>query len=247
MKYKTLCKLLIPILFLGFTGKSMAQQKIFDTATVNIINEISDIAGYHYLTPYLSFDVKYYITDVDTVTVMDSVFFNYKINGDSMYVLATGDTVESIQNENYSGTVYHNDSIIIVKKPESVIKQVFQVDVGDSIFQAMELKNITVTDSSCYRRVVMNFDSSSVYKSMRMAFCKTTNYLLYVTYTMRKEPVFNTTKLVNVVINYSNYQTGQFGSSVFSTDRFFKVNSTSDIQLAPGMPPNYQIVNLLQQ
>lgn len=246
MKYNTFFKLVIVILLLTAAGKSQAQ-RIYDTTTTNLMAEISDIQGYHYTTPYLSFDATYYMTDVDTVTVRDTIVSKYKINGDSLYILMLNDTIESIQNENYYGTVYHNDSTIVIQKPVSFTRQIFQVDVNDSLFQNMALKGITVTDSSCYRRVTMTFDSNAIYKSMKMAYCKTTNYLLYITYTLKKEPTPNTTKLMNMEIRFSNYQIGQFGSSVFSTDPFFKVNSVSDIQLAPGMSPTYEIVNLLEQ
>ena len=246
MKYKTFSKLLISVFFVAFVSKSQAQ-RIYDTTTVNLIWEIAGIQGYHYNTPYLSFDATYYMTDVDTVTVRDTTVAKYKLNGDSMNILMLNDTIESIQNENYYGTVYHNDSTIVVQKPVPLTRQIFQVDVSDSLFQNMGLKAMTATDSGIYRLIIMNFDSNAVYKSFKMTYCKTTNGLTYITYTLRKDPNPNTTNLTSMCIRFSNYQTGQFGSSVFSTDPYFRVNSVSDIRLAPGVSPTYEIVNLLEQ
>lgn len=234
------------ILF-AFSQSAKAQGRIYDTTTINLMNEITAVQGFYYNTPYTSFDAVYYMTDIDTITTKDTANMKYKMNGDSMYVLVLGDTIESIQNGSYNATIYRTDSTIIVQKPTIFTKQIFQVDVNDSLFQNLALTGMTVTDSACYRRINMTFDSNAVYKNMKFTYCKQTNRVSYITYTMRKEMLGNTAKLLYMAVVFSNYQTNQFGSSVFSTDPYIKVNNTSDIQLAAGMSPGFDIINLLEQ
>jgi hypothetical protein len=245
MKYNTFFKLSVTVMLIAFFSNATAQ-RIYDTTTVNIMNEIGVAQAYYYQTGYLSFDAEYRMTDNDTVTVRDTVYFKYKMNGDSMYILKTPDTMEMIQNKDYVATLSRPDSIIMVQKPSPFIKPVFQVDVNDSVFQQLSMSSMTVTDSGCNRRVIINFDTNSIYKNFKMVYCKNTYQLAYITYTLKKEPTASCTKTVDMYIRYTNYQTGQFGASVFSTDPYIKVNSVSDIQLAPGMSASYEIVNLLE-
>jgi hypothetical protein len=248
MKYNTILRLLTAALLLTAVSKPVnAQERIYDSTTISLMNEITMVQGFYYNTPYSSFDATYYMADIDTVTIRDTSYMKYKMNGDSMYILILNDTVESVQNGSYNATIYRSDSTVIVQKPVLFTKKIFQVDVNDSVFQQMALTNMTVTDSSCYRRITMNFDTNAVYKNMKFVYCKDTKRVSYITYTMRKEMLTNTAKLITMYVQYSNYQTGQFGSSVFSTDPYIKVNNTSDIRLAAGMPPNYEIINLLEQ
>lgn len=239
--------ILTVLIFTGVFSKAGAQTRIYDTTTVNLMMELTKVQGYYYNTGYLSFDATYYLTDTDTITVKDTMEMKYKMNKDSMYILTVNnaDTVESIQNENCNGTIYRTDSTIIVKKPTPFIKNVFQVDINDSLFKMYSLSGITVTDSLCYRIFTMSFDTGSVYKSLKMAYCADNWRMSYVMYTIKKEPSPTTTKTVYMAVKYSNYQTNDFGPSVFSTDPYFKINSTADIQLAPGMSTNYEIINLL--
>jgi len=78
-------------------------------------------------------------------------------------------------------------------------------------------------------------------------YCRLTNRLAYITYSLKKDAGPTSTKRINMYISFTNYQTGTFNDSVFSTDPFFTVKSTSDIQLAQGMDPAYEIVNFLEE
>jgi len=246
--HKVFKRIAFIVLIFLFVNSVDAQSRAYDTTTVNLMNEITRLQGYFYNTPYVSFDASLYMSDIDTVTVLDTLTFKFKLNNDSINVVMANnsDTVETIQNQYYSGTIYHDDSTIVVQRPEPFTKKVFQVDVNDTLFKFYSLSSMTVTDSLCYRLISMNFDSTSLYKSYKLAYCKNNFNISYIVYSVRKESIPNTTKLLNIVIRFTNYQTGTFGPSVFSTDGYFKVNNATDIQLAQGIDPYYDIVNLLE-
>ncbi len=246
MKYNKYLALITAGIILLFSVTQTKGQKVYDTTTIKILHEVANLQAILYTTPYLSFDANYYMTDIDTVTVKDTIFSKYKLNGDSANILMLQDTIEHIQNENVSGTVYHTNRTIVVQKPSRTPKLIFQVDVTDNLFQTMSMKGMTATDSSCDRRIIISFDSGSIYRNFKLVYCKLTNRLSYITYSMNKELNSNSAKMINMYVNFTNYATGTFNSSVFSTNPYFKVNSASDIQLAPGMNTSYEIVNLLE-
>ncbi len=115
----------------------------------------------------------------------------------------------------------------------------------DTLFQSLAMKGMTYVDSSCDRSIVVQFDSDAIYKNFNIHYCRLSNKIFYITYTLKKDNVPGSTKRINLNIQFSNYQTGAFTSSVFSTDPFIAIKSSSEIQLAAGMDPSYEIINLL--
>jgi hypothetical protein len=248
MKYNKTIKFSILLVFLLLAGKfSTAQGRIYDTTTTDRLTDIMGIQSSLFTTPYLSFDATYYLTDIDSVTVRDTLTAKYKINGDSMYLVMLKDTVESVQNGNYFASIYHTNKSIVVQKPMSLSKQVLQVDVMDTVFQNMAMASMSYQDSSCDRSVTIAFDSNALYKNFTLHYCKLTNRPSYITYSVKKDISSSCNKFINMYVAFSNYQTGTFTSSVFSTDPFFTVRSSADIQLAAGMDPAYDVVNFLDQ
>jgi hypothetical protein len=256
MKYNRIIKIAMLVILFAMQGKhSNAQTRSYDTTTANILREFAIMGSVFSTTPYLSFDANYYLKDVDTVTVKDTVISKYKINGDNMYLLMLKDTIESIQNENFSGAIYHSNKTVVVQKPSLLSKQILQIDVMDSVFQYMAMSGMTATDSTGNRIITINFDSSAIYKDFKIAYCVSNGRPIYIVYTLKKDDASagarlitpTTAKYYNMYISFTNYQTGLFTDSVFSTDPYFKVNSLTDIQLASGMDPAYEIINLIDQ
>lgn len=251
MNRKLKIKLSVAVALLVLNANcATAQEKVYDTTTTNRLVDIMGIASTLFTTPYFSFDATYYMTDVDSVTVKDTMIAKYKINGDSMYLLILKDTLENIQNKNCVASIYHSNKSIVVQKPQPLIKQVLQIDVMDTIFQNMAMAGMTFIDSSCDRSIIISFDTNAVYNNFQLHYCKLTNRLFYISYSIKKntngiDP--NNPYRTDMYILFSNYQTGAFNNSVFSTDQFIKINSTSDVQLATGVDPAYEIVNFLDE
>jgi len=246
MTIKKIIRTVFLFAFLLWTAKSsVAQLRAYDTVTTNIMNEIEVLQNVLYSTPYISFNATYYMNDIDTVSIRDTITAVYKLNGNKMYLLMLKDTIENIQNDNFFASVYHTNKTLIVKKPVSLAKQVFQLDVMDTLFQSLALAGMTASDSSGFRKITMSFDSGSIFKSYQMVYNKFTSQLLYLTYSLRKDTNPASTSSVNMTIVFSNYEVGQFTDAVFSTDPFFIIKSASTIILAPGMDPDYELVNMI--
>ena len=233
--------------FILAANSSIAQHRAYDSTTANILNEIAVIQSVLQQTPYLSFDATYVMEDIDSVTVRDTIPAKYKLNGNNMYLIMLKDTIEGIQNENYFASVYHSNKTIVVQKPVAFAKQLFQVDVSDTLFQNMAMSGATASDiGNGARTITILFDSNALYKSYSIIYITSTFRPIAVSYSLKKELNPASTKVVNFNLFLGNYQTGTFTNAVFSTNSIIVVNGSSDIRLASCVDPAYEIVNLIE-
>ncbi len=237
-------KSLILLMLIFLCSHAQAQRRTYDSTTADVMRELLYYQNLLSDTSHLSFDIAYYMADVDTVTVRDTIAGTYQISGDKFLMLF--DSVASIQNDKYFGTIYHDARMIVLQKPVPVQKQILQVDVMDSMFQNLSMAGLAASDSGSYRKIIISFDSTSIYRNYEVVFHKTTSRPLYVKYSTKKELATTSSKKISMEIRFSNYQTGGFDDSVFITKPYFVVISPTDIQSGSSLPVAYEIVNLLE-
>lgn len=232
--------------FILFTGMyfNITAQRIYDTTTTNVMNEVLSLQAFLGSTEYLSFSATYYMEDVDSTTVKDTLTASYKINGEQFHIVM--DSIESIQNDQYTGTIYFKDSLIVVQKPTPMATQVLQIDVMDTLFQQIAMTGMSATDSGLFRKIVVQFDPEAIYTNYEIVYEKANNHLNYIKYSLRKDLDVESPKRINMTIKFSQFNTSTFSDSVFSTDTFFKVENSSDLKSAGNSTVDFEIVNLLK-
>ncbi len=57
---------------------STAQVKSYDTTTISRFSDFINVESQLFNTPYYSFDAVYYLEDIDSVTVRDTLWASYK-------------------------------------------------------------------------------------------------------------------------------------------------------------------------
>jgi hypothetical protein len=233
--------LLIMMIVCSSAVQTKAQQKVYDSITIKLFDEIEAIQANVSLVNYFSFNATYYMQDVDTVTVLDTSVATFQVNGNSFRM--TIDSIESIQNEKVFTTVYNDSKTIVVQKPVNIYKQVMQVDIHDPVFQQMAMSGMTAVDSGTLRRINILFDADAMYTNYQLVYDTATHIVLDIKYSVRKDLNPASTKRVNMHIVFSNPQQGTFTDSVFVTDKFFKQYSSTDIRTAAGYT-DFEVINM---
>jgi hypothetical protein len=218
-----------------------AQQKVYDSITIKLFDEIEAMQANFSLANHFSFNATYYMQDVDTVTVLDTAVATYQVNGNNFHVVI--DSVESIQNDKLFTSVYHDSKTIVVQKPVNIYKQLMQVDIHDPVFQQMAMSGMTAVDSGAFRRINILFDADAMYTNYQLVYDTATHIVLNIKYSVRKDLNPSSAKRVNMNIVFSNLQLGAFDDTVFVTDRFFKQYSSTDIRTAAGYT-DFEVINM---
>jgi hypothetical protein len=230
-------------LFLLCILSTTAQQRSYDTTTINLFEDIEAVQGAYMLADHISFYANYYMEDVDSVTVHDTAHAQFKIQGENFYMMI--DSVESIQNDRYYATIYHEYKILAVQRPVSLPKQILAVDVKDSVFQQMGMSGMTSTDSSGFRRITIHFDAEAIYTNYEILFDLSNYRIKEIRYSLKKELEVESTKRINMVITFGGHKTEDFADSVFNTDSLFRVKNSVDIDRGVSLPSDYQIISLI--
>lgn len=220
-----------------------AQQKSYDTATIRIFDDIEAIQSVYAAADHISFRCTYYMEDADSVTVRDTSVAEYKISGEKFRLSI--DSVESIQNDRYFGTIYHENRSVVIQKPIPLPRQVLGVDVKDSVFQQLVMAGMISSDSGAYRKVTILFNENVPFTHYEVIFNKSTYRVSTIKYSLRKELDPASARRVNMTMEFDGYKTGGFDDTVFSTDNYFKVNNSGDIRLGPFLSPDYEIINMI--
>jgi hypothetical protein len=233
--------LLMAVVICSTALPANAQQKVYDSITIKLFDEIEAIQANFSLAEHFSFNATYYMQDVDTVVVLDTSVASYQVNGNNFRLLI--DSIESIQNDKLFTTVYNDSKTIVVQKPVNMYKQVMQVDIHDPIFQQMAMSGMTAVDSGTLRRINILFDADAMYTNYQLVYDTATHIVLEIKYSVRKDLNLASTKRVNMRIVFSNPQQGTFTDSVFATDKFFKQYSSTDIRTAAGYT-DFEVINM---
>lgn len=233
---------------LGFSFCVMAQSSI-DTASVPY-DELAKINATTYYSDHISFDAKFSYTFPDTSGSLstDTLMGTYKLNMDNYYMLM--DSVLVIQNAEYRATIQYRDQVMTVEKPINTFKSILQLNVLDSTFQTTHLSGWTYQDTSSYRKLIAQFKSESMFSKYEMLYDTSTYYPIQVNiqvknYRYDEKAGEFIDSYSTIIVRYSNFQTGAFTDSVFSTDTYFKREDGLFKPLSPFS--SYEIIDSYNQ
>jgi len=208
--------------------------------------ELSQIKRMFSDTNHVSFQTRYVSTYNDATS--DTIQYQYKVNGDRL-LLESSDSANIIQNEQYNLSVNHAYHRAIVSRPGDIFKYVAQVRITDPSFKRSFVTGMVVTDTGSYRKLSYTFKPASPYRSYDIIYDRVTYRIQAIQYRVNMGGEGSTASSSKmpyyVTILFSNYQTGLFTDSAFSTDGYFIRKQGICNMVAPYT--SYQIKNLLNQ
>ena len=196
-------------------------------------------------TCHVSFQVQQVTTYKNSTT--RTVQYQYKVGGRKM-ALEGSDSTTVIQNEQCSFRIDHRRRLAEVKVPVEVFTYVAQIKLLNPSFYASHIAGMTLSDTAGYRKLSFRFKPNSMYRSYDIIYDKTTRRIQYIQYSVNlngARVAASGAGMYEVVLTFSNYQTGQFNDSAFSTDGYFLRRQGVCRMVAPYT--SYTIKNLLNQ
>jgi outer membrane lipoprotein-sorting protein len=196
-------------------------------------------------TPHVSFQVQQVTIYKDGTN--RTVFYKYKVGGRKMH-LEGSDSTTIIQNGQCSFTINHSRHQAVVGVPVNVFNYVARVKILDSSFYASYVTGMAMSDTVGYEKLSFRFKPNSVYRSYDIIYDKATRRIQFLQYSVNLNGgriAASGAGMYEVTMTFSNYQTGQFNDSVFSTDGYFLRRQGVCSMVAPYT--SYTIKNLLNQ
>lgn len=213
-----------------------------DTTTVNLMNEIEMIQQRY--SSHSDVQALYTLMSVDSTGVTyDTVSVSMYMDKDKYKIVF--DSALNIQNDRYNVTIYPDTKILIIQRTLPKNTTLLAFDINSSLFQEMGLTGIVPKDSSGFRVLTFQFDSTSMYKSYELVY-RIDNYDLHeVKFKLLRDPDFPNLGFVQMHMRYLSFKIGSYDDSIFSTDGYFTVKSISEIVLGTTLSNDYEIVNML--
>ncbi|AEV99207.1 hypothetical protein A4D02_35575 [Niastella koreensis] len=196
-------------------------------------------------TPHVSFRVQEVTTYKNGTN--RTVVYQYKVGGEKM-MCEGSDSTTIIQNEQCSFRINHARHEAEVTVPVEVFKYVARVKILDPSFYASYIAGMTLADTAGYGKLSFRFKPASIYRSYDIIYDKTTHRIQSIQYSVNLNGARISASgagMYDVTMTFSNYQTGQFDDSVFSTDSYFIRKQGICNMVAPYT--SYTIKNLLNQ
>lgn len=197
-------------------------------------------------TPHVSFQVQQVTTYKNDATSR-TVFYQYKVGGEKL-ALEGSDSTTIIQNDQYSVNINHAGKQAVVTVPVEVFNYVAQVKIPDASFYTSYVAGMVLSDTAGYGKLSFRFKPASTYRSYDITYDKTTRRIRFIQYSVNLNGARVSASgagMYDVTMTFSNYQTGQFNDSVFSTDGYFIRKQGICNMVAPYT--SYTIKNLLNQ
>jgi hypothetical protein len=199
-------------------------------------------------TAHMSFDALFYFENVDSITVRDTMHMAYQINK-NQYHIVVNDSLEVVQNIFYNLVLYHDRDMAILSKPVNLVKYLFHANLLDGNFNRLFISGLKVSETGSFRKLSYQFKPGCPYEKYEIFYDPATYRINKIQYQMRKDPFSSTPATANdrylVNIQFSNYQTGLFNDSVFSTDTYF-VRRQGLFQMTTPYS-GYELINSLNQ
>lgn len=197
-------------------------------------------------TAHVSFQVEH-ITSFNDGT-KDTLLCQYKVSGNKVHLLSR-DSTEFIQNSLVSLTVRHNQQRAVLSKPLELFKYVLHVSLTDPSFYKTFVTGMAVTDTGGYKKLSYLFKPASPYRGYDIIYDSTTYRIHAIQYSFNisgsgSTPVGSKMPF-QVTMRFSNYQTGLFTGTMFSTDGYF-IRKKGVCSMVPPYT-SYQIKNSLNQ
>jgi hypothetical protein len=194
-------------------------------------------------TAHLSFQAMFCIcysnSDKDTVN------FSYKISKNKIWMWS-GDSIQVVQNNYYNLVLYTAQQRAVVSRPQKPAKYWLHANLPDFSFYQLFISGAAVTDSGSLRKLCYSFKTGSPYQQYDIVYDTLTHRINCLRFRVNLD-VSNTTSAqpYNVTVHFSNYQTGGFNDSVFSTTPYFMRKQGICYMVPPYT--NYQLINSLNQ
>ena len=218
-------------------------QRVYDTTTTNLMDEMTKIQAYLETSVDLGFQAVYYLEDIDEVSVYDTMQASYQINGNKFHIFL--DSIETIQNDKYLVSVYPNDSLVVVQDPVEPTRQILQVDVMDSTFQQLALSSITAVDSGSFRKLILHFDQDALYTNYELVYNSNSYQILYIKYSLRKDFDIEIPRRINIFIQFSGFINEMPIGDPYSTDPYIRVINSQEI-VTGSQTVNFEVVNMMK-
>ncbi|HEX6426854.1 MAG TPA: hypothetical protein VF008_04175, partial [Niastella sp.] len=178
----------------------------------------------------------------------DTVHYQYKVSKYKVH-RQSSDSTCIIQNDMYNLALNHNWHRAIVSRPVDAFTYVLQVKVTDLSFYQTFVTGRAVADTGGYKKLSYFFKAASPYRTYDIIYDPATYRIHAIQYSFNMagsgSGPANSKMPFQVTILFSNYQTGQFTNSVFSTNAYFMRKHGICNMVAPYT--SYQLINSLHQ
>jgi hypothetical protein len=176
----------------------------------------------------------------------DTLQMAFKMSRQKFWI--TMDSSEIVQGSFYNVAVYNNQELIVLTTPVVTEQQIFHANLTDPAFNRQYVQTLSLSDSGAYRKLSFVFKSGSPYEQYEIVYDTTAYHISRIKYRVKKNeygttPPFNHYYVGNIYC--TNYQSGTFTDSVFSTDRFFYRKEGIFNLVSPYT--DYKLVNYLNQ
>jgi hypothetical protein len=196
-------------------------------------------------TTHTSFQGEYVIIFNDATK--DSVHYQFRISKNRIHREAS-DSTEIIQNNMYNLTVHHDQDRAVISRPVDVFRYISNVNITDASFYQSLVSGMTITDTGSYRKFSLSFKAASPYRSYDIIY-DPANYRIQAiqySFNISGSTTSGSSRMpFRATITFSNYQTGSFTDSAFSTNRYFIRKQGICNMVAPYT--SYQLINSLNQ
>ena len=196
-------------------------------------------------TVHTSFQGEYVTTFNDATK--DTVHYQFRTSKNRIH-LVTSDSLEIIQNYMYNLVLHHDQNRAVVSRPVDVFKYISNVNITDASFYQSFVTGMTVTDTGSYRKFSYSFKAASPYRTYDIIYDPANYRILAIQYSFNMAGANNSGSSrmpFRVTITFSNYQTGSFTDSEFSTNGYFIRKQGICNMVAPYT--SYQLINSLNQ
>jgi hypothetical protein len=190
---------------------------------------------------FLSFDVKYTYADASSPnTIIDSSFGQFKMSGE--YYWGAIDSMEFMQNNNYSVLVSKSDKIMRIANPDGVYNQIINLAQFDSLIGKGNY-NLNMGTTGNLKTIELVFTNSNfAFSKYKVCYDSATNWVTQIAYEIKEDIQDNedsygksssSSTYMVVTANFTNYQTAAFTNNYYNPANYFLPVGTTYVPQAP--------------
>lgn len=188
-----------------------------DTGIINL--DLISMRAMINAIPYLSCDVEYrfkmnttgFVTEQRQLKIHNNQFVMKRSNGRKLF-----------QNYGCTFSVDSVQGVITIGKQTDAFKLIMNFDLNNKINQKYFLKNIYVTDTASFRKLVVEFTPDAPWGYYSVIYDPANFLPLKIRYTMKHLNNSGQSADHEFQLDLSNYQMTPFDDSVFSNEPYFK-------------------------
>lgn len=227
---------LVLALFISFKGFSQEVAKGLE------LMEIVKISETYRLAPDISFNMSFtYADSTRPNTILEQINGTYKIHNGKYWGML--DSIEYLQGGLYNLAIYHKDSVIAINNRQEYAS-VLQIPVMDSLFRQANVAKMGVTKlNDSTRSLTIIFTPQAAYRSYELQYDLNNFLIRKVKYYLPDagSDNINSSGVVCVTINFSNYSSQALGEEHFNENRFV-YRQNDDIVAQPAFR-GFRIIN----